>query len=261
MPRLPAGFPEPIEEVRLAGGDVGDVWRIAFAEADPVVVKHPGTDARLEAEGLEALRRAGAPTPDVIAVDRDVLVLEYVAGPGDLEALGRAVATVHRTTADRFGWHHDNVIGPLWQANTWSANWHGFYAARRLAPHLDALPAVPAGRIRSAIDDGRVEALLDHDAPPSLVHGDLWAGNVVGERWLIDPAVHYADRELDLAMLALFGGVPDTFAQGYDEVWPLDDGWEARRPALQLYHLLVHVRLFGSGYQAAVTSRLHQLGW
>jgi fructosamine-3-kinase len=93
------------------------------------------------------------------------------------------------------------------------------------------------------------------------VHGDLWSGNIVAGRWLIDPAVHFADRELDLAFAAVFGGIPARMWSAYEESWPLDEGWEARRPALQLYHLLVHVRLFGGGYRAMVADRLDALGW
>ena len=96
---------------------------------------------------------------------------------------------------------------------------------------------------------------------PSLVHGDLWAGNVVGGQWLVDPAAQHADRELDLAMAALFGGFPPAFRSGYESVWPLDDGWRDRLPAQQLHHLLVHVALFGGGYVEQVAERLDALGW
>jgi fructosamine-3-kinase len=101
---------------------------------------------------------------------------------------------------------------------------------------------------------------LDHDAGPSLVHGDLWSGNIVDGRALIDPAVSFSDREIDLAFATVFGGIPSDFFAGYVEAWPLDPGWERRRPALQLYHLLVHVELFGEGYVPMVTTRLDQLG-
>lgn len=176
----------------LAGGHVGTVRRARLADGRTVVVRSTGYDARLEAQGLEAL--------------------------------GAAVATLHRRTGDGFGWHRDNVIGPLPQVNTVMSDWPGFYAEHRLRPYLD-------------------------DLPPDL------------DRWLIDPAVNRADRELDLAMLDLFGPIPDAFLRGYEEVWPLDEGWDRRRPVLQLYHLLVHVRLFGDSYLGGVAAHLDGLGW
>lgn len=227
-----------------------------------MVVKDGTTAAELEAEGLRALADAGAPVPEVLAVDGTVLVLEYLSGPaGDPGELGRALARVHRTTGERFGWHRDNVIGPLPQPNPATDDWPSFLVDARLAPHLDVLPAAVARRLAGAIERGAVAELADHDVPASLVHGDLWSGNVLADRWLLDPAVHHADREIDLAMLALFGTVGPQLRAGYEQEWPLDDGWQRRLPLLQLPPLLVHVRLFGAGYVPGITSRLDALGW
>ena len=260
LPPLPDGLGEVRSAAPMLGGDVAEVWDVHLADGRRAVAKRCPTDATLEAEGLDALREAGAPTPEVLGVDADVLVLEHVGGPGDLQALGNALATVHRQLGPGFGWHRNNVIGPLPQANPWGDDWPRFYIDHRLTPYLQVLPADLATRLDAACR-GPLPELLDHDVRPSLVHGDLWSGNIVGDRWLIDPAVHHADRELDLAMLALFGGIPQRLLDGYEQVWPLDAGWQRRRPALQLYHLLVHVRLFGSGYLGAVASRLDELGW
>lgn len=235
--------------------------RRTTADGVPVVVKDTSYDATTEAAGLVALSDAGAHVPRIVDVTSDRLVLEEVHGDGDWAGCGRRLASVHRTTADAFGWDRDGFIGPLPMANTRTADWPAFYTAHRLGPWIGDLPEPLASRLRAAIGDGRLARLLDHDVPASLVHGDLWSGNVVGGQWLIDPAVHHADRELDLAMARLFGGFPPAFFAAYEEVWPLDDGAEERLPALQLFHLLVHVRLFRGGYVGQVADRLDQLGW
>ena len=261
LPPLPGDLPPVVDARRLSGGDVGTVWLARLEDDRTVVVKRGPGDASLEAEGLEALRAAGAETPAVLGVDADVLVLEYVFGTGDVAELGRRLAQVHTTRGPAFGWDRDNLIGPLAQANPWTDDWPTFFAEHRLDPHLDVLPRELRQRLNAAIEDGRLARRADHEVTPSLVHGDLWGGNILHDRWLIDPAVHYADREVDLAMLELFGAVSAQLLKGYEQVWPLDDGVDARRELLQLYPLLVHVRLFGSGYLPAVAARLDRLGW
>ncbi|MDX1657425.1 MAG: fructosamine kinase family protein [Nitriliruptorales bacterium] len=260
LPDLPASVGEVRDARPLSGGMIADVWRVSLVDGTDVVVKAPRYDARLEGEGLAALEAAGAPVPAVLAAEEDVLVLEFVSGSPDWAELGAQLATVHRTSNDLFGWHRDNVIGPLPQINTRDEEWASFFVENRIRPWLDALADEPRDRL-SAACEGPMQRLLDHEPTPSLVHGDLWSGNVVDGRYLIDPAVHYADREFELAFADLFGGIPATFWAAYEDAWPLDDGWERRRPALQLYHLLVHVELFGSSYVGQVERRLDRLGW
>ena len=259
---LPAGLPEVRRSRPLSGGSIAAVWWAELGDGREVVVKQGTTPAELEAEGLAALAAAGAPVPAVLAVDGTVLVLEYLSGPpGDRRELGRALARLHRTTGARFGWHRDNVIGPLPQANPPTDDWPTFLGEARLRPYLDDLPRDLSSRLGSAIEQGRVAEVAEHDVVPSLVHGDLWSGNVLADRWLLDPAVHHADREIDLAMLELFGSVGSALLAGYEEEWPLDTGWQQRLPLLQLPPLLVHVRLFGASYLSGVAARLDTLGW
>ncbi len=226
-------------------------------------MKETTYDARLEADGLAALAAAGAPVPEVFEAREHRLVTAWVEGTPDWERLGTTLADVHRHSAPEFGYRLDNVVGPLPQPNPWTSSWGRFFAEHRVRVHL-ADPAVPADLARRLRDacEGPLPDLLDgHRPQPSLVHGDLWSGNVVDGAWLVDPAVSFSDREVELAFAALFGGIPERMWRAYGEAWPLPDGWERRRPALQLHHLLVHVRLFGGAYPRMVADRLGRLGW
>lgn len=187
------------------------------------------------------------------------------------ERLGRGLAELHRDGArrvaeargegdpGRHGWERDNVIGSLPQANDPEGDWGRFWRERRLEPQLRR--ARDGGFLRGGRGEplDRLLAHLDEvlagtgDEAPSLLHGDLWSGNAFpgpgGEPVLIDPAVYRGHREVDLAMTELFGGFPASFLPAYEEVLPLEPGYrEVRRPAYQLYYLLVHVNLFGAGY-------------
>ncbi|MDH3249907.1 MAG: fructosamine kinase family protein, partial [Acidimicrobiia bacterium] len=161
------------------------VERVTQADGSSLAVKHTRYDARLEARGLRLLEAAGAPVPSVIEVTADRLVMPWVDGPADWELLGRTLAKVHRTTSAAFGLDHDNLIGGLEQRNTRHHEWGAFYAENRVLVHVDD-PAVPLDltrRLRAACE-GPLQSLLDAHAPrPSLIHGDLWAGNIVAGCW------------------------------------------------------------------------------
>lgn len=232
---------------------------------------------RAEAEGLAALAAARAVRiPTVVACCEDGaevpwLLLEWIEEgtpeSASWEDLGRRLASLHRPRGDEsgFGWERDNVIGSLPQPNGWIANWGRFWAERRISPIARQLRDADAlsSRQASLIDRlaARAGDLLDAAAAidgPSLLHGDLWSGNVIfahnREPVLIDPAVYVGHREVDLAMCRLFGGFPTAFHRAYAEAWPLQPGHELRLPAYQLYPLLVHARLFGGGYAAAAVT-------
>ncbi len=186
------------------------------------------------------------------------ILLEHLApGPPDDERLGRGLAELHRHTAPRFGFQVDSYCGSTRQPNGWCASWAEFYALRRLQPLLAAVEArrgLERGERR--LLDRLVERLPDLVPPggaPSLIHGDLWSGNVLhaaGGPALVDPACAFAEREMEFGMSALFGGLSARAQAAYAEAWPLAPGWRERNPLYQLYHLLNHHLLFGGGYGA-----------
>lgn len=253
----------------MAGGDINRAARMRLADGRELFVKHrPGAPAGMyaaEAAGLAWLAEAGAlRVPVVVAVGEEgpprFLALEWLPrgrpGPGHDEALGRGLAALHRSGASAFGLDRDNFIGNLPQPNAPAATWPEFYAARRLEPMARA--AVDAGALPPAFLDGlerlcpRLPDLCGPPEPPARLHGDLWGGNAMtaadGRPVLIDPAVHGGHREVDLAMMRLFGGFGEGVFAAYAEAHPLADGHEDRVELFQLYPLLVHTVLFGGGY-------------
>jgi fructosamine-3-kinase len=258
----------------VAGGDLNAAFRATLAGGARVFVKTspdaaPGAYAA-EAAGLRWLGDVdgGLPVPEVLAVDERWLALAWVDGGGraDDAALGRGLATVHRAGAacagqlpgggDRY------VLGPLTLPNAPRADWPRFYAESRLLPlarmaaDRGALDAAGVRAVEGVA--GRIADLAGPAEPPARLHGDLWSGNVHagadGRPWLIDPAAYGGHREIDLAMLSLFGDVGPArpaFGAAYDEVWPRADGHADRVALYQLLPLLVHAVLFGGGYGAS----------
>ena len=224
-----------------------------------------------EADGLRELARARAirvPAPVACGDAGGVafLALEWLefSGGGRDAALGAGLAQLHRTTAQAHGWHRDNTIGTTPQDNVWTGDWATFFRDRRIAPQL-ALAAGKGHGGRLQRDGQRlleaIPALLAGHAPaPSLLHGDLWAGNAArlasGEPVIFDPAVHFGDREADLAMTELFGGFGASFYAAYSEAWPFAPGYATRRTLYNLYHVLNHLNLFGGGYRAQVETMI-----
>lgn len=260
----------------VSGGDINEACEARLDDGRRVFVKtNRHADPRMfacEAEGLEWLREADAlRVPQVLAVSAEgtpaFLVLELVErGPraADFEArLGRGLATLHRAGAPGFGFASDNFIGSLPQSNRPHATWAEFYYHERLAPMLErAIRAGAPSSWRGLLDRlaARLPSVVGPAEPPARLHGDLWSGNVMsdaaGQPVIIDPAVYGGHREMDLAMLRLFGSPSRELFAAYEEVWPLAPEYEERVRLYQLYPLLVHVALFGGSYVGAAESAL-----
>lgn len=264
------GRPFRRQRSRPLGG--GDINRAAYV-ADERAAFFVKTNRRerlpmfeAEAAALQALRRCAAlrvPEPVCWGEDGECayLVLEYIAlrplDQAGQRGLGDGLAALHHITAPRHGFACDNTIGTTSQPNRWHTRWADFWRHQRLA-HQFQLARRRGDRALARAGEallGRLDDLLAGHAPePSLLHGDLWAGNAAGDERgrpvIFDPASYYGDRETDLAMMELFGGFSAALA-AYRAAWPVDAGYTDRRRGLyQLYHLLNHFNLFGGGYGA-----------
>ena len=166
--------------------------------------------------------------------------------------------------ASQFGWERNNTIGSTPQENDWTTNWAEFFAQHRIGYQLK-LAQRRGGNFpeRERAIAAVQENLAKRQPQPSLVHGDLWSGNAAvttsGEPVILDPAIYWGDREVDLAMTELFGGFPAAFYRGYSQVWQLDEGYQQRKTIYNLYHVLNHFNLFGGGYGAQANRMLAQI--
>lgn len=246
----------------LHGGDLSDVSLVTLQDGGRLVAKS-GPMVDREARMLTAMSDAGAPVPSVIANDGDLILMEALyeerAGDGSWAALGTILRNLHDVTGEAYGWSEDYAFGRVSIPNATSGDWPDFWAANRLLTHVNHLPGGLAPRIANLCE--KLPHLLPAHPAPALLHGDLWTGNLLfgaaPSVWLIDPACYYGDREVDIAMLHLFGQPGGGFDEAYG---PLDDGWEERRAVYTLWPAIVHLRLFGSGYRGLVNRLLSRLG-
>jgi fructosamine-3-kinase len=259
---------------RVGGGDINQAWHVWLDGQEAFVKTRPDAgegEYALEAAGLSWLAEPGVlPLPRVLEVAEDYMALEWIEqgrlSAEGAEELGRGLAAIHAAGAPSFGdpgfgerLGVQARIGSLRLPNEPCGDWRSFYAERRL------LPLTRIARERDALSEAGVRAVervcerLDQLAgpaePPARLHGDLWAGNVhadtEGRPWLIDPSAYGGHREVDLAMLRLFGSPSERVFAAYEEVAPLAEGWEERVSLWQLLPLLVHAILFGGSYRSA----------
>jgi protein-ribulosamine 3-kinase len=222
-----------------------------------------------EAESLEELKKAAGEMlviPEVIAAKEadekpGFLVLEYLEpgspGNGSDEILGRGLAAIHQFAGKEYGFYHDNYCGSTLQNNSWKDNWVEFFRDNRLNFLLGLiqqerpLPADEMKVYEQLLQ--KIPGLLPAESRPVLIHGDLWSGNYMHTRngpALIDPASCYADREMEMGIMTMFGGFSQRFFNAYNELNPLPAGWMERNKLYQLYHVLNHYYLFGGGYRS-----------
>ena len=266
---------------RLSGGDINKAYGLTLNTGDHIFMKaNAKSNAAFftaEAAGLQAIaatQTIGTPkilctgTDDGEDVGYSFLLLGFIKSAGKRkdywETFARELAALHQADTGKitegFGFHQDNFIGARPQKNTPAAKWIDFYRDCRLAPQFQRADSYFTAEDRTKITKllDRLEDFLIEPQAPSLLHGDLWSGNVMcgpaGKAMLIDPACYVGHREADLAMTELFGGFPSEFYDAYREAAPLQPGYEDRRDLYNLYQLLNHLNLFGPTYLGPVLS-------
>lgn len=256
----------------VSGGDINQAYRLETSEGPYFLLVQPQTPASFyshEVAGLRALSQA-VNVPEVFGTGNIAgdayLLLEFLAtGHGSQYDLGQAVARVHRVTAPQFGFDQDNLVAKLPKNNHWQSDWTTFYLQQRLDPLVQRAQQHGLWNDQRAAGYARVRQHIvaenrGRQIIPSLLHGDLWAGNYLftadGTPTLIDPDTLYGDREFDLAMTTIFGGFTQDFYKGYNATYPLTAGYAQRLPHYQLYYLLAHLNLFGETYGGAVDDLL-----
>lgn len=254
----------------LSGGCVGHVYRAWLGDGSSVVVKvdeGPQPKLELEAFMLRYLAEKRAlPVPDVLHSEPAFLLMRFVDGRNFFTAAAQEnaaelLAALHNISATQYGLEQDTLIGGLEQPNPWTDSWIDFFREQRLL--YMGREALKSGRLPKTVFSriellcGRLERWLLEPERPSLIHGDAWTGNILAVNnritGFLDPAIYYADPEIELAFTTLFGTFGEPFFSRYSQLRPVAPGFfEERRDLYNLYPLLVHVRLFGGNYVGSV---------
>ncbi len=262
----------------VSGGCINQGYHISDEQCDFFVkVNQADRVSMFEAEAASLKQMADTQTIRVpqpiswgIVDDASYIVLEWLDldGRGSATAqrdMGRQLAQLHQFSgATAFGWTQDNTIGSTPQVNQWTNDWTTFWQVHRIGYQLN-LAHQRGGHFRQgdALLEAIPQLLNGHQPKPAFVHGDLWGGNAAvmhtGEPVIFDPAAYWGDREVDIAMTELFGGFSSEFYAGYNEIAPLDAGYEKRKVLYNLYHILNHYNLFGSGYAGQANRMIAQL--
>lgn len=274
---LALGQPFEVEEkMPIDGGDINECYSIANGDTR-FFVKVNSKDSlpiyEAEAESLRHLTNSGEiSVPQVVYIgvikEKAVLVLDFIVmkplNDENAYLLGKDLARLHRWGEQpEYGFDIDNFIGTTEQRNNWHRKWSQFFADHRIGFQLKLAEerGMYFGDIETIVDAVK-ERLGNHQPKASLLHGDLWQGNAsatISGPMVYDPASYWGDREVDIAMTTLFGGFPDSFYKGYEEIWPLDPGFEDRKDIYNLYHLINHSLLFGGPYLAQTEALINKL--
>ncbi len=262
----------------LSGGSINAVYSLSGENGQQYFVKTNQPDRKdmfaAEAEGLKELAESNTlKVPKSVCFgsnpNQSYIVMEYLSlkGQADQALLGEQLASMHRVTADRFGWRINNTIGATFQQNEWQSDWIEFWCKQRLGYQLELAAKNDYGGELQVLGEKlllNMHKLFEgRNIKPSMLHGDLWGGNVAGladgTPVIFDPAFYYGDRETDLAMTYVFGGFTADFYAAYQHAFPLDDGFEVRKVFYNVYHIINHLNLFGGGYRGQAVDMMERV--
>lgn len=280
LQEIEAALGLPVKEISpLSGGSVGEVFKAQLSDGRTVVAKvDHDEEQQLGLEGFMLrylAEKSRLPVPEVLFSNSRLLLLEFLPGrstfsPAAQGCAAELLADLHDISAPSFGFERDTLIGGLHQPNPWGSSWLEFFQENRLI--FMANMALEAGRLPGDVFRrlmelcGNLGDWLEEPEHPSLIHGDAWAGNILAKgdeiTGFLDPAIYFADPEIELAFTSLFGTFGDPFFQRYQEIRPIKPGFmDSRRHIYNLYPLLVHVRLFGGSYVSSVDQTLRRFGY
>jgi len=269
---------ENIENISsLIGGDINDVYKIITNQNTYVLkVNRKAIFPEMfkkEKKGLEILAKSGVKSPNVILTfldsENQYLLLEFIKEK-EINSIfwknfAKDLAKIHSTTSKNFGLDHSNYIGSLPQDNSEKETWETFFIENRIKPLVKKAFNLQRLNSKHIISFENLYNRLDGILPkekPSLLHGDLWGGNLMKGKnqtpVFIDPAVYFGHREMDIAMTQLFGGFDNSYLDHYNEIFPLEKGWEERITIHNLYPNLVHLILFGRSYLGGIERVIRQ---
>ena len=263
----------------MGGGCIGEVYKAELEDGAALVAKVDREgESHLEREAYMLCylkERSNLPVPEVYHSSERLLLMEFVEGSNHFSAeaqrhAAELLAELHGISTDAYGHERDTLIGSLEQPNPPTESWIEFFRDQRLlylagvAHEAGRLPAEELKRVERLAE--RLDDLIEEPNPPALIHGDAWSGNVLakGDRIAVflDPAIYYADPEIELAFIRLFNSFDDPFFDRYEEIRDINPGFfEARCDLYNLYPLLVHVYFFGGGYLNSVRSTLRRFGF
>ena len=260
----------------VGGGSINQAYQISDTHHQYFVKLNQASKVAMfeaEARGLEDITqthsiRVPKPLCWGSTSGHSYIVLEWLdLGYGNTQSwdiMGRQLAAMHQTVSTQgFGWCQNNTIGATPQLNPWTQDWGTFFTEHRIGYQLKLAQRRGRQFSRASRLLEIIPQRLSHQPQPSLVHGDLWSGNAMvtttGKPIILDPAVYYGDREVDIAMSELFGGFPPAFYQGYQAVFPLEQGYKQRKTLYNLYHILNHFNLFGGSYASQAERMIDQV--